>query len=405
MCTRMKDTNSSQISALKRRSNAALQSEGSPLERVEWIRRVPFLLLLAAGALLFIGINAIARGDELFRLGEFAPRQRVWAFVSVIGFAAAAAFPYQRLKPFALPIYGLSLGLLVAVFFTRPKNFSYRWIPLGFMDFQPSELAKIAFILALAAYLMKRPSLRHWYGLLIPFVMMALPAALILKEPDLGTSLLFAPTLMAMLFTAGARPRHLALVAVLGAMCVPVLWTHMSAEQKSRVVAVFRQKTGGDAPDDDGYHLHQAKRVLALGGVFGSSMSGMPVSNVRAYHLPESRTDFVFCLIGERWGFVGCSVVLGLIALLIGRGLFVAAQTREPFGRLIVVGIVTLLGTQAAINTSMTVGLLPITGMTLPLVSYGGSSLLTTSMSLGLIVNVALRPDDEVEGDPFEFAE
>lgn len=373
------------------------------MERSGWIRRVPFVLLIAAGALLCIGVNAIARGDELFRLGEFAPKQRTWAVVSVIGFAAAAAWPYQRLRTFAFPIYGLSLVLLVAVFFTRPKNFSYRWIPLGFMDFQPSELAKIAFILALAAYLVGRPSLRRWYGLLIPFVMMALPAVLILKEPDLGTSLLFAPTLFALLFAAGARPRHLAVVAVLSVVSLPLLWTQMSAEQKSRVVAVFRQRTGGEAPDDDGYHLHQAKRVLALGGVFGSSLSGMPIHNVRAYHLPESRTDFVFCLIGERWGFVGCSVVLGLLAMLIGRGLVVAAQTREPFGRLIVVGIVTLLGTQAAINTSMTVGLLPITGMTLPLVSYGGSSLLTTSLSLGLILNVALRPDDEFEGDPLAF--
>lgn len=373
------------------------------MERSDWIHRVPFLLLIAAGALLCIGVNAIARGDELFRLGEFAPRQRMWAVVSVVGFTAAAIWPYQRLRPLALPIYGLSLMLLVAVFFTRPKNFSYRWIPLGFMDFQPSELAKIAFILALAAYLVSRPSLRRWYGLLIPFVMMALPAVLILKEPDLGTSLLFAPTLFAMLFAAGARPRHLVVVAVLSVVSLPLLWTQMSAEQKSRVVAVFRQRTGGEAPDDDGYHLHQAKRVLALGGVFGSSMSGMPIHNVRAYHLPESRTDFVFCLIGERWGFVGCSAVLGLIAVVIGRGLAVAAQTREPFGRLLIVGIVTLLGTQAAINTSMTVGLLPITGMTLPLVSYGGSSLLTTSVSLGLILNVSLRPDDEIEGDPLAF--
>ncbi len=365
--------------------------------------RLPWLLLLAAAGLLCIGANAIARGDELFRLGEFAPKQRTWAVVSVVGFVAAAAWPYLKLRKLAFPIYGLSLLLLVAVFFTRPKNFSYRWIPLGIMDFQPSELAKIAFILALAAFLVRRHSLRRWYGLLIPFLMMAVPAALILKEPDLGTSLLFAPTLLAMLFAAGARPRHLAFVVVLGTLCVPVLWTQMSAEQKSRVVAVFRQKTGGDAPDDDGYHLHQAKRVLALGGVFGSSLSGMPVHNVRAYHLPESRTDFVFCLVGERWGFVGCAAVMLLLATLIGRGLMVAGQTREPFGRLVVVGIVTLLGTQAAINTSMTVGLLPITGMTLPLVSYGGSSLLTTAMSLGLIVNVALRPSDEEEGDPFAF--
>ena len=361
------------------------------MERLEWIRRVPFVLILAAAALLVVGVNAIARGDELSKLGVFAPRQTVWAVVSAIGLVVAAVWPYQRLKSLSFGVYGLSLLLLVAVFFTRPKNFSYRWIPLGIMDFQPSELAKLAFILALARFLMNRESLRSWRGLVIPFLMMGIPAVLILKEPDLGTSLLFAPVLFGMLFAAGAKFRHLVAVAVLGACCTPMLWTHMSAEQKSRVTAVFRQKVGGDAPDDDGYHLHQSKRVLALGGVYGSSLAGMPLQNARAYHLPESRTDFVFCLVGERWGLLGCVGVLSLFAILLGRGLLVAAMTKEPFGRLIVVGIVSLLGAQAAVNTSMTVGLLPITGMTLPLVSYGGSSLLMTGIALGLIVNVSVR--------------
>ena len=133
------------------------------MEGMEWIRRVPFVLILAAAAaLLFVGVNAIARGDELSKLGVFAPRQTVWAVVSAIGLVVAAVWPYQRLKNLSFGVYGLSLLLLVAVFFTRPKNFSYRWIPLGIMDFQPSELAKLAFILALARYLMNRESLPTW---------------------------------------------------------------------------------------------------------------------------------------------------------------------------------------------------------------------------------------------------
>lgn len=374
-------------------------------DRWEWVRRLPWLMILAAIGLMVVGANAIARGDELFKLGEFAPRQRIWATVSVLGLVCTAAWPYRNLKWISYPLYALSLVLLVAVFFTPAKNYSHRWIPLKVMDFQPSELAKLAFILGTARYLVWRESLRTWLGLVVPFLMMVVPMALILKEPDLGTSLLFGPVLFAMLFTAGARPRHLAIVAIMGVLCLPVLWKHMSAEQKSRVVSLFRQKTGGEAADDDSYHQHQSKRVLALGGVFGSQLAGMPVSNVEAYHLPESRTDFVFCLVGERWGLMGCVAVLMLYASLVGSGLLVAAQTREPYGRLIVVGVIALIGTQTVINTGMTVGLLPVTGMTLPMVSYGGSSLLFTCIALGLVINVALRPERDLIADPFRFEE
>ena len=354
---------------------------------------------------MILGLLAIARGDELYTLGEFAPRQRLWAALGSIVFVAAAAWPYQRLRWISYPIYGGCLLLLVLVFFMPAKNHSHRWIPLGLMDFQPSELAKLAFIAALARYLMHRDSFRTGLGLLVPFLMALVPVALILKEPDLGTSLLFLPVLFAMLFAAGARPRHLAAVAVLGVLASPFLWIQMSAEQKSRVVSVFTQTSGGQAPRGDGYHLHQSKRVLALGGVMGSQFSGMPLQSRRAYHLPESRTDFVFCLVGERWGLMGCLGVLCLYAVLFARGLMIAGDTRDPFGRLLAVGIIALMASQVLINTAMTVGLLPITGMTLPLMSYGGSSLLTMCLSLGLLVNIAMQPARDVLDEPFRFAD
>ncbi|MHC4877294.1 MAG: FtsW/RodA/SpoVE family cell cycle protein [Planctomycetota bacterium] len=367
------------------------------------LRRVPWSALIAALLLFLLGLSAIARGDELYQLGEYAPRQRLWAAVGIGAFVLAAIWPYQRLKWSAYAIYGVSLLLLIVVFFMPAKNYAHRWIPLGFMNLQPSELAKLAFITALARYLMHRDSFRHWTGLIPPFLMAVIPVALILKEPDLGTSLLFFPVLFAMLFAAGARPRHLLTVALLGALSSPLLWMQMSPEQKSRIVSVFTQKHGGEAPDDDGYHLHQSKRVLALGGVWGSELSGMPIQSRRAYHLPESRTDFVFCLVGERWGMAGCFVAIVLYLYLFARGLLIAATTREPFGRLLCVGVIALLGSQAIINTAMTIGLLPITGMTLPLMSYGGSSLIATSLALGLLVSIALRPTYSVTGEPFRF--
>lgn len=375
------------------------------MEETLSLRRVPWTALGAALLLFLLGISAIARGDELYQLGEYAPRQRMWAALGIGALLVAALWPYSRLKWTAYCFYGVSLLLLVLVFFMPARNHAHRWIPLGFMNFQPSELAKLTFIAALARYLMHRDSFRRWSGLVAPFLMTLVPVALILKEPDLGTSLVFFPVLFAMLFAAGARPRHLMAVALAGILASPLLWMQMSSEQKSRIVSVFTQKHGGDAPDDDGYHLHQSKRVLALGGVWGSELTGMPIQSRRAYHLPESRTDFVFCLVGERWGLVGCTIAIALYLYLFGRGLLIAAATRDPFARLLCVGIIALLGSQTIINTSMTVGLLPITGMTLPLMSYGGSSLIATCLAIGLLVNISLRPTYSVTGDPFRFEE
>ncbi|MGC1274812.1 MAG: FtsW/RodA/SpoVE family cell cycle protein [Planctomycetaceae bacterium] len=395
------------------------------------LHRVPWLLLAAVTALLLIGLSAIERGDELRAESSASRResgekgnspavasldselssldssekQLVWIALGVPVFIVAAGVPYRSLLRFSYPLLAVTLVLLVAVYFTPPRNGARRWIPLGVILLQPSEIAKPAFILALAAYLRFRENFRTLPGLVPPFLTALVPMGLILVEPDLGTSLLFVPVLGAMLFAAGARPRHLALVAAVGVLLTPVLWTEMDGYQKVRVVAVFTQSDSGPPPRGHGYHLHQSKTMLALGGMWGSEIVGMASSDPLDYHLPAGRTDFIFCLVGERWGLAGCGVTLALYALLFHRGVAVAKATKEPFGRLLVVGIVAMLATQTAINTSMTVGLVPITGITLPLLSYGGSSLIATLGALGLVVNVALRPGYEVGPMPFRFEE
>ncbi|MCA9064930.1 MAG: FtsW/RodA/SpoVE family cell cycle protein, partial [Planctomycetaceae bacterium] len=163
---------------------------------------------------------------------------------------------------------------------------------------------------------------------------------------------------------------------------------------------------GGTAPDADGFHLHQSKQVLALGGAWGSVWNEEPViDDPTAWQLPAARTDFIFTVIGERYGIPGCAGLMLLYGLLLVRGFRIAQATQEPFGRLVVVGIVTMLGTQVVINTGMTVGLMPITGITLPLCSYGGSSLVATSAAIGLLMNIAMRPGYEVAARPFAFRE
>lgn len=370
----------------------------------DWTRRVPWTILLCALGLMLLGLSGIARGDELTERGNFFNRQVIWVLLAVPVLLASSAVSYRLLRYLAWPLFGISLVLLVVVYFLPARNGSHRWIYLGPVNLQPSELAKLAYILTLADYLMYRRNYRNWLGLVVPFLLTLVPVGLILREPDLGTSLVFFPILFAMLFAAGARPRHLVAICLLGVLCLPALWWGMSAEQKSRVVTLFTQQDGGPAPRGDGYHLHQSKQVLAFGGVKGSEWGGMTMNDPLAYHLPAGRTDFIFCLIGERWGLGGTLLVIVLYAVLFARGLAIAGSTREPFGRLLAVGIVALLAAQTIINTGMTVGLMPITGLTLPLMSYGGSSLLATCLALGLLLNIGLRPGYEITREPFRFA-
>ena len=357
----------------------------------EGLKRVPWSVVVAAALLVALGLAGISRGDQLVGSGPLFSRQLIWIGLAVPALVVAAWVPYRSLRPASYVLFGATVLLLLLVFLMPAHHGARRWIPLGGFDMQPSELAKLTFILAMAHYLMYRRNFRRILGLFIPFLLTLVPLVLILKEPDLGTALLFLPMLFAMLLAAGARVRHRVMIGMLG------------VEQQSRVVALLTQEEDGPVPRGDGYHLYQSKRMLSLGGTWGSELAGMPVDDPAAYHLPAARTDFVFCLIGERFGMIGSLVTLVIYGVLIIKGLAIAFATREPFGRLLATGIVTLLATQAIINTGMTVGLMPITGMTLPLVSYGGSSLVATAIALGLLLNVAIRPGYEMTSEPFRF--
>jgi rod shape determining protein RodA len=259
-------------------------------------------------------------------------------------------------------------------------------------------------VLGLARYLMYRDSYRRVSGLLVPLAVALVPVLLVLKEPDLGTALVFLPVLFVMLLAAGARPAHLAVMVVVAVATLPVLWSQMSREQKSRVTALAEQTGAGEKPSEDGYHLHQARQMLALGGWVGSISGGEASDDKSMYFVPEPHTDSIAVVLGERFGLAGFALLLMLFGLLTWRSLAVAQSTREPFGRLVAIGVAALLASQVCINTGMLVGLLPITGLALPLVSYGGSSLLANSLALGLVLNIGLRPGYEVTNEPFRFA-
>jgi rod shape determining protein RodA len=369
---------------------------------VELLRRIPWSVVVCAVALLAIGLSAIARADELNDQHLFA-KQVTWALIALPVLVITLTIPYRTWKPVSHLLFIASLPLLIAVLFTEKRNGARCWIQIGGIGLQPSEIVKVTYILVLAQYLMYRDNFRQLKGLIAPFVITLVPLALILLEPDLGSALLFVPVLFAMLFTVGIRPRHLALIGVIGLLVSPLFWVKMSQEQKSRIVALFTQVDGGKAPNADGEHQHKSKTVISLGGLWGSEFSGTKVDDPTAYRMYGSQTDFVFCFVAERWGLVGACFTLFLHLAIVTLGLRIASRTHEPFGRLIAVGIVALWGTQTIINTGMTVGLLPVIGITLPLMSSGGSSLLMTVVALGLLLNVGIRPGYEVTGEPFRF--
>ena len=368
-------------------------------------KRFPWSIAAVAAPLVCAGWLGIARCDELMGgSGRGLKLQIIWSVLAAGAMVAATVPNYRVLCRHSYAIFVVAIGVLVVVYWFPAINGARRWIRIGPVGFQPSELAKIAFVLALARYLMYRRSHRSLVGLVVPLGLMLAPVALILGEPDLGTAAVFLPVTFIMLFVAGARRADLAGLIVAGLLAMPLLWTQMSLEQKSRVTALFDQAGPAETATGDAYHLRQAKQVLALGGVWGSLLSGQAVDDPAAYHLPEARSDFIFAILGERLGLAGIAAVLVLFALLTWQGLAIAAATREPFGRLVAVGLVSLIAVQVLINTGMTVGLLPITGLSLPLVSYGGSGLVTQGLLLGLVINVGLRPGYEVTREPFRYA-
>lgn len=372
--------------------------------------------LAAALLLVLIGITAIGTvNDELAIV-----QSKRWLPVAILGMLAVLV-PHPRwLGHMAYPLLGLAIALLVFVilpFVPRSivpvRNGSTAWINLGFMNFQPSEMAKVAFVLALAWYLRYRENHRSLLGLLIPFAIMFVPVILILKEPDLGSALLFAPTLFVMLVAAGAKLRHLGALLGIGAAAVAlniaiVLFAPPSMQvlqdhQRIRIEAMYYQVIGDDRMvKDEGYQQDVAMRMVAAGGVAGYG-ADRSRTIIEYNKLPFDYNDMIFPVIVNRWGMFGGWAVLGLYTVLVGSILLVAARSRDPFARLSCVGFAGIIFTQASINIAMTVGLMPITGITLPFISYGGSSLLFTFIMIGLVINFAARRPQMLSRPSFEF--
>ncbi|NIA16992.1 MAG: FtsW/RodA/SpoVE family cell cycle protein [Planctomycetes bacterium] len=393
---------------------------------------VRMIMLVCVLALISIGIASIyASGNPAEdTVGSFAAfshywkKQAVFAGVALAAFIAINAINYRRFGPMSYWLYAGMLVVLTYILIDRYLfnvpfvpviNHSRRWIQIGSLpQFQPSEFFKLIYIISLAWYLRYRSNYRKISALIGPFALTLLPIILILLEPDLGTVMLMMPVLFTMLFVAGAKVKHLLLIIFLAVLASPVLWYCIEDYQKMRVSAVLLQSNldGEDSwlmekakesprlasilgldrerlrnwETGKGYHLTRSKLVVASGGLSGQGFRRGPFTKYR--FLPERHNDFIFALIGHQWGFIGCVMVLGLYAIIVMCGLEIAANNTDPFGKFIAVGVIVIIAIQVLVNVAMTIGLMPITGLTLPLVSYGGSSLVVNMMMIGLLNNV-----------------
>ncbi len=373
------------------------------------LRNAGWLCVGAAVLLSVLGIvtiGAVPRPDD----PDYARLQLMHLGVGILAAGIVAIPHYRWTQRLSYPLLGLVLGLLVFVLIpwipesiVRPRNGARRWINLMVTDFQPSELAKIAYVLALASYLRFRSNYRRLGGLLMLLGLTFVPMGLILIEPDLGTAMLFLPTLFAMLVAAGAKLRQLLLVAVCGLAIAPAMYPLLEPHQQNRIKAIVAQVAGDTRYENDiGYQGARAMTLVGAGGLTGVGKQHS-AALVTYNKLPEDHNDMVFAVITCRWGMLGGMVVLGAFAVMCAGGLLIAAQCKDPFGRLVPVGIVAILFAQMTINTGMTIGVMPITGMTLPFVSYGGSSLVSGWIMVGLLLNIAMRRARYLAPEAFEF--
>jgi rod shape determining protein RodA len=364
-----------------------------------YIRRLDWVLLAATGALVGIGLWAIAgvtRDDIPGDPNYYVVRQGVFAGLGAVGFASAVLVDPDIYRRYWRVVYGALIGLLLLVFAAgEVTRGSKRWIEVGFFRFQPSEFGKLLLVLSLAGFLSSRARRIHEVGTIAATVgLAALPWLLVYVEPDIGTSLVYLAGLAAVLFIAGTRWLHLGALATTAVLiCVAVLWAMpaMGVEvlkpyQKDRL-------TGFLDPDKDPggqtYNLTQAKTAVGAGGVDGRGVEG--ATQTKLNYLPEHETDFVFASYAEQRGFVGAAILLGLYLLVVWRGLKIVAGARDAFSAIAAGGIVFAFLFQVFVNVGMTIGIAPITGIPLPFVSVGGSSLIANLLALGVLQAICAR--------------
>lgn len=360
---------------------------------IDWTLVFVALALMAVGVLVVgSATGRLVPGSTLY----YAKKQMLWVVLGLVAVGVLVAFDYTRLERWAMHLYALNLLLLAIVLVHGHSALgAKRWIDLGPFPLQPSEIAKILMVVTLAHVLSQyKGQLRHWRDLLRPVVLTAIPMALVMKQPDLGTALVFVGILFGMLYFAGFPGLRL-ILAFGGTLLLVVLLivAHLKfglplpikGYQLTRLLVFTNPNLD---PTGSGYNIIQSKIAIGSGGVLGA---GLFHNWDQLTFLPENYTDFIFAVVGLELGFVGAVAIMLLYLLLIWRALRTAMASNDLFGSLLVVGAVSLWTVHILMNAGMAMGIMPVAGVPLPFISYGGSSLLANALALGLVLSVGVR--------------
>ena len=345
------------------------------------------VVLLSTGVVMVYSASAIVAADRFHDPYFFLKKQIFWALLGAACLWLTLRVDYRRLEGLVLPLLIVSAVLLVLVLLPpigQAINGTRRWIRLGPVSFQPAELAKLTLVVYLAAFLSRnREALDNFRnGLLPPLAVAGMLGALVLAQPDLGNCLTLITLTFALLFLAGGRLRHLALIL---APAVPLtaiaIW---AAPYRLRRITAFLDPWSD--PRGSGFQIIQSWLAFGNGGVLGQ---GIGASKQKLFYLPEPHTDFIFAIIGEELGFVGAAAIVGLFMVLVWRGLRIGLRAPDPFGAYLALGITVLIAIQTLMNLGVVMGLLPTKGLPLPFISFGGSALLVTMLSTGVLLNIS----------------
>jgi rod shape determining protein RodA len=348
-----------------------------------------FALALALGGVGLLSVLSATWGGAHHALDPLVVRQLIWIGAGVALMTAAALFDYRALGTYAYLIYFVAVLLLIVVAVAgHSTGGSRRWINLGILKLEPSEIAKLAVVLVMVRYLREEPPRGGWraHQILIPALMLAIPAALVLKQPDLGTALILVLVTATLIFVGGLNWRTAAVLMVAGMLAAPVAWHYLKPYQRARMVSFLNPQSD---PLGSGYHIIQSEIAIGSGGEWGKGL--FKGTQARLNFLPEQTTDFIFAVYAEEFGFFGSMVLLGLYGALIARGAYIARHARDRFGALLAIGVTAIIFWQVAINIGMASGILPVVGITLPLVSYGGSSLIAMMTAMGVLISINTR--------------
>lgn len=379
---------------MRARFDPVAPSLGEKLARLHW----PLVALVTLLGLVGYALLYSAAGGAH---SPWALRHGIRLIVMLVVMVALALVDLRRIFKLAYSIYFAVLALLfIVALFGEINKGAQRWIDLGFVQLQPSELMKLALVLALARYFHSAylDEVRRPLFLLPPVVMILLPVGVVLKQPDLGTAVMIAAVGTAMLFLAGAALWKFALAAGLGGAALPIVWSHLHDYQRQRVLTFLDPEKD---PLGAGYHIIQSKIAIGAGGLWGRGY--MRGTQAQLSFLPEKHTDFAFTMLAEESGFFGAVAVLVLIAAILLVGFSVALRAQSHFARLLAAGVTVNFALYALVNIAMVTGLIPVVGVPLPLVSYGGTAMLTAMLGMGLLLNAQVNQDLSIPRFPVEL--